>query len=495
MTQVREQPAAFTLIRIALTVALPPAALGLLRLFPPLSLQTGDGDLARWVAPVLAGGLGLAGAAATVLALIRAFGSRGRLGELFEAAGLGALTSAAAAAALGGADVSAAFPTPVVGLGLAAAGMALLAAEVTPMVRLGGRGQRLALAALVFAWIEAAPAVGLIGAPLAPFTSLLAGAGAVLIGIAAVSAIAGEASELRILWLALLATSAASLALARTGSVDALAGTIGLLAGASIAATRAYLRLSEAEGLEPVALLTSGPIESRDEREGDRGESLRLARELRGTIAELIAARQTVELQRQEIERLASVDPVTDVASRRHILARLGVEIAQARRYAHPLAVVLIDLDEMTGLNRSQGLEIGDAVLRELALRLRLRVREADALGRLDGDRFLAILPHTDERGATVFANAVRTRLTARPVESTAGPVAISVSIGITMVRAGEELDTKETLGRAEEALASARAAGGNRIAFDRAHGLARLEERRSETDADAGARPSEPSA
>ena len=92
---------------------------------------------------------------------------------------------------------------------------------------------------------------------------------------------------------------------------------------------------------------------------------------------------------------------------------------------------------------------------------------------------FLAILPHTDERGVTVFANALRTRLIDRPVETRVGPLWVTVSIGITIHRPGVEIRDDELLGRAEEALASARAAGGNRIAFDRAHGLARLEERR----------------
>jgi diguanylate cyclase (GGDEF)-like protein len=234
----------------------------------------------------------------------------------------------------------------------------------------------------------------------------------------------------------------------------------------------------EDEVLQAVALLGSEgppPVAGFVPRED---ESLRLARELRGTIAELLAARQTVDLQRDELERIRTVDPVTGVATRAAILGRLQIEVAEARRYAHPCAFVLIDLDAMAGTNRARGSEVGDAVLRELALRLRLRVREADAIGRTDGDTFLAILPHTDEGGASVFAEAILSRLTARAVETNEGPLTMSVSIGITIIRAGDEVSDAEVLGRAEEALASARAAGGNRIAFDRSHGLARLDAR-----------------
>ncbi len=214
-------------------------------------------------------------------------------------------------------------------------------------------------------------------------------------------------------------------------------------------------------------------------------EADRFARELRATIAELLAARQTIALQRTELDQITEIDPTTRVASRRAILARLHAEASQSRRYAHPISLVLVDLDGLTGLNQTHGIEVGDAVLAELALRLRVRIREADAVGRLTGDTFLAILPHTDEHGATVFADAVRARLTARPVITNAGPISMSVSIGITIVRPGmDEVGDDQILGRCEEALASARAAGGNRIAFDRQHGLARIDERGAQSEA-----------
>jgi diguanylate cyclase (GGDEF)-like protein len=212
-------------------------------------------------------------------------------------------------------------------------------------------------------------------------------------------------------------------------------------------------------------------------------EAVRLARELRGTIEELLHARRTIELQREEIARGGTTDPLTGVANRRAVLERLRLEVAEARRYAHPVAALIVDVDDFGRVNAEHSLAVGDAVLRELALRLRLRMREADALGRIGGDAFLAILPHTDERGAAVFADAVRRRLTSRPVGTDAGEVAISVSIGVAFVRPGMSLSDEEVLAAAEEALASARAAGGNRIAFDRLHGLVRIDERRTAED------------
>jgi diguanylate cyclase (GGDEF)-like protein len=210
---------------------------------------------------------------------------------------------------------------------------------------------------------------------------------------------------------------------------------------------------------------------------GAAPETDRLGNELRTTIEELLRARRTIELQRGELERSAMVDPLTGVASRGAILDRLRIEVAQARRYRHPLAVVLLDVDRFGEINRLHGVSGGDSVLREVALRIRLRVREADALGRAGSDGFLAALPHTDEAGAATFADALRHRLALRPMAIGTDAVVVTVSIGVATMRPGEELDLDGLLARVQEALDSARAAGGNRIALDRLHGLARLED------------------
>ncbi|MGZ6300080.1 MAG: GGDEF domain-containing protein, partial [Candidatus Limnocylindria bacterium] len=199
------------------------------------------------------------------------------------------------------------------------------------------------------------------------------------------------------------------------------------------------------------------------------------------TLDDLVAARRTIGLQRAEIERASTVDPLTGLASRGPTLDRLRVEASEARRYAHPVTLVLIDIDGFAAMNHDYGLTVGDSVLREVALRLRLRIREADALGRVGGDSFLAVLPHTDEGGAASFAQALLDLLVERPFSTDRGELIVSLSIGIALMRPGMTMTGEELLAAAEEALASAKAAGGNRIAFDRLHGLARLDERRRE--------------
>jgi diguanylate cyclase (GGDEF)-like protein len=239
-----------------------------------------------------------------------------------------------------------------------------------------------------------------------------------------------------------------------------------------------------------------GGLEIRLHRSGDgivaivaesrsRSDEERLGRELRGTIEELLQARRIIELQRAEIERSSTVDRLTGVASRGAILDRLRTEIAQARRYQHPVAVALLDVDGFAEINRRHGVSGGDALLREVALRMRLRVREADALGRAGSDGFLAILPHTDAAGAATFAAALRRRLAQRPVAVGDEMLHLTVSIGVAVVRPGEELDLDDLMARVGEALDSARSAGGDRIALDRDHGFVRLGDEREAVEPD----------
>jgi diguanylate cyclase (GGDEF)-like protein len=220
---------------------------------------------------------------------------------------------------------------------------------------------------------------------------------------------------------------------------------------------------------------------------GASPDAERLGRELRGTIEELLQARRTIELQRQEIERASSIDPLTGIASRSAILDRLRIEVAQARRYLHPVGVVLVDIDEFAELNRAYGSAGGDAILREVALRIRLRVREADELGRTGSDTFLAILPHTEESGASTFADAIQHRLGLRPITVGDVEMRVTVSVGVAVMRAGEELDVDGLLARAQEALGTAQRAGGDHITLDRLAGPVRLEDHRAAGRPDPG--------
>jgi diguanylate cyclase (GGDEF)-like protein len=458
-----------------LTAALlAPAVVAMLRLFPPLELDAPGAP--TWLAVALPVVAALALGTAASLRLMAGI-STGRSGPMLDSAAIGGLAVGLASGAFHAAAAPAEFPDGGLPVAMLSAGALLLAARLLPSASLGRRG-RIAGTVCVLLAVEAILAVALfapVPSAYAPWLSAVAAA------LAAAASVPGP-----MLAPALLSGSFAAMTATRPGALDAVFPLAAMLAAAAAAA---WQQPSRDEGAEPVddgPSVTHGtadlvaPIVLMPPDPAIDDEATRLARELRGTIEELLQARRTIEMQRDELARSAAIDPLTTVASRRTILERLTTEAAESRRYTHPIAVVLLDIDDFATLNHRHGLSIGDAVLREISLRLRLRMRGADALGRIGGDSFLAVLPHTDERGAAVFADALRRRLVTRPIATDAGEIVISVSIGVAFMRPGMELDAEQLLAAADEALASARAAGGNRIAFDRLHGLVRLEDRRA---------------
>ena len=87
--------------------------------------------------------------------------------------------------------------------------------------------------------------------------------------------------------------------------------------------------------------------------------------------------------------------------------ARVEEELSRARRHGLPIGVVLVDLDHFGALNARYGREVGDAALAEVALLLRLQLRETDIVARLGGDTFGVLLPETDAVPALRCANRV----------------------------------------------------------------------------------------
>jgi diguanylate cyclase (GGDEF)-like protein len=454
-------------------VALAPAAVVLLRLFPPL---LPDEQGLGWLVPAI-GGAAATLVTVAMLACLERGVRRGDGTAWLRSAALGGTAAGLAVSVLRTVEPgtgAAGFPDGGLAPAAVIAGVLLLAAQ------LAGRSLPVPGARSPLGWVLLFVVLeGALGAAV-----LLPRAGdawpwllALAAGLTAASAIPGP-----MLAAGLTAAGLAALAAARPGSVEPIVGLVALAAGAL-----AYAPPPRRVGRLAAAPLPTEAAPAVHETEDDlravaaAEEAMRLARELRGTIEELMQARRTVELQRGELAQMARVDDLTGVPTRRAVLERLRIEAAEAQRYRHPVAVVLLDLDGFAAVNRGHGLHVGDEMLREVALRLRLRMRSADALGRVGGDSFLAVLPHTDETGAATFADALRRLLTARPVETSAGELRVSVSIGVAFARAGASLSDEELLAAADEALASARAAGGNRIAFDRAHGLIRLEERRAD--------------
>ena len=123
-----------------------------------------------------------------------------------------------------------------------------------------------------------------------------------------------------------------------------------------------------------------------------RPEQLGLVRTAAGALGAALGAR----LEMQRLRSQPGRDAITGLPDARAFHTRLTEEATRAHRHGLPLSVVQIDLDHFDALNVRFGREVGDLVLAEAALVLKLTLRESDVLARLGGDGFAAVLPETD---------------------------------------------------------------------------------------------------
>lgn len=124
---------------------------------------------------------------------------------------------------------------------------------------------------------------------------------------------------------------------------------------------------------------------------------------------------------------MASHDGLTGLLNRRAFFDAGEEEVMRSRRYAHPLTVVFLDLDDFKQLNDSQGHKAGDNALMAVAIALKRQLRTTDRIARLGGDEFAVLLPEISYQAATETGNklagAVNAALTVFP------PASVSVGI------------------------------------------------------------------
>jgi two-component system cell cycle response regulator len=152
----------------------------------------------------------------------------------------------------------------------------------------------------------------------------------------------------------------------------------------------------------------------------------------------------------------ARIDPLTGLANRRAIEERLTEEGDRTDRYSHPVAIFVLDIDGLGAVNHQLGRHAGDALLREVAARLRWAVRSTDYVGRLGGDEFVVICPQTEEPAAASLAPALARRLGGGKVPEY-HQVGISVSVGWAVRVAGVSEDSIDVLRKADQRLAAQR--------------------------------------
>lgn len=175
----------------------------------------------------------------------------------------------------------------------------------------------------------------------------------------------------------------------------------------------------------------------------------------------LMQMERAIELQRS----LATHDGLTGVYNRSALKDLLPVLGGQSRRKQEPLAFLMLDIDHFKHVNDEHGHLAGDEVLREVAHRIRLRLRQSDILARFGGEEFLAILPGTDSQGGMRLAEDIRRAIESRPMPVQGAAVSVTISIGVhasVPKRAANAMESMIDL--SDKALYGAKNAGRNRV-------------------------------
>ncbi|SIN32685.1 GGDEF domain-containing protein [Micromonospora cremea] len=163
----------------------------------------------------------------------------------------------------------------------------------------------------------------------------------------------------------------------------------------------------------------------------------------------------------EEAQRLSLTDPLTGLWNYRYLRESIRREVERASRFGRMLSVLALDLDRFKDVNDTYGHAAGDTVLAEFARRVRGEIREVDLAFRQGGEEFVLLLPETDARGAAIVAERLGAAVRETPVavEAYAGPVVVTVSVGIA-VYPDHGSTGREVLEAADDALYAAKAAG-----------------------------------
>lgn len=181
--------------------------------------------------------------------------------------------------------------------------------------------------------------------------------------------------------------------------------------------------------------------------------------ELADTLVQLRRSARQVQRQNRELERLATLDPLTNCLNRRAFFEQAETIFRAATRYDYPIACMMLDVDHFKSVNDNHGHARGDEVLQQVGLTLLKSTRESTLVCRYGGEEFCVLLPHSDLAAAYDFAERARVAIADLHFED----LRVTASFGVTDRTLGEQ-DVQGMLDQADQALYAAKRTGRNRV-------------------------------
>lgn len=168
-----------------------------------------------------------------------------------------------------------------------------------------------------------------------------------------------------------------------------------------------------------------------------------------------------------ELEKIATTDFLTGISNNRSFTDVSENEVRRAMRFRHSLSAIIMDIDDFKAINDTYGHSTGDVVLRKIVEVSKTGLRTIDTMGRLGGEEFGILLPHTDIAGAKTVAAYLRSAIEEAEVRIPNGVLKVTASFGVAELRPGD-VRLRTLLDRADGYLYEAKRSGKNCVRSDK---------------------------
>lgn len=159
-------------------------------------------------------------------------------------------------------------------------------------------------------------------------------------------------------------------------------------------------------------------------------------------------------------------DELTGLLNMRGFGRVLEQEIGRAQRYGHPLALLMVDADNLKAINDSHGHEAGNCLIRLVAETIHTGLRASDTMARYGGDEFIVLLPDTSKERAGAVAERIRVAVANSSTSFNGIRLEATVSVGAAVT--DQELHSPdELIQAADRALYASKESGRNRVTLD----------------------------
>jgi diguanylate cyclase (GGDEF)-like protein len=175
------------------------------------------------------------------------------------------------------------------------------------------------------------------------------------------------------------------------------------------------------------------------------------------TAQRILELEKTLKQANEEIRILSITDPLTGTYNRGYLAERLPEEIQRARRYKHPLSVILCDIDRFKSINDNHGHEAGNRTIRAFTDCIRQTIRQdVDWFARYGGEEFLVVVPETDTEGALRLAERIRETVSQKTIRFEKQEIRITASFGVVGLDTTDsvrQVQTEDLVKRADKHL------------------------------------------